>query len=167
MLWFTALILDDQTVFIEIIPVLHWTRSVRDLCFVTCSWSWCVTVQVKVAKWWRWVTVKIRSEMSSVCSWRCCCVTFSLRRCSGDELHVRFAGREEQKILVEQRRFTELPSITSVTSVTSCWSLNRFTVGLGGDSTTHRDAVKHYRIIISNNEGTYCTVVDLFIIYVQ
>ncbi len=65
-----------------------------------------------------------------------------------DELHVRDGGRDGQKILVEQRRLTELPSITSIVSITSCWSLKTISVGLGGDPETHieilQDNVDYY-----------------------
>ncbi len=54
-----------------------------------------------------------------------------------DELHVRDGGRDGQKILVEQRRLTELPSITSTIFFIFWWSLKTISVGLGGDSETH------------------------------
>ena len=151
-LWHTALTIVGHWAYIDSIPVLHWTLSRRDSCFVICFCCWCAAVQVKVTLWWRWETVKFRSEMISVWFWYCCPVMLSMR----DELHVRDGGRDGQKILVEQRRLTELPSNTSTSFLTFCWSRKTLSVGLGGDAETDRDAVKYYKIIwiiISNKEG--------------
>ncbi len=59
-----------------------------------------------------------------------------------DELHVGDGGRDGQKILVEQRRLTELPSITSIVFITFWWSLKTISVGLGGDPETHTEILQ-------------------------